>query len=365
MYSIHKNHSIPGPPLLLCKRLHVLTRPATLQDIARHLQINAATVSRALNDHPAISAATKEAVLRTARRLRYRPNRIASSLRLGKTRILGVLIPSAEINFFGSVIHGIENVASAEGYNVLIYQSNESEERERRGLDTFLRSQVDGVLASIAKETTDTAHWLALRKQGVPLVLFDRVNAKLPVPSVSIDDRLGAYRATRHLAEQGYGRIAFIGGQGHVPIWRQRLAGYRAALRELGLPSEAGWVQEGNVSIESGAACMQRLLRAKKRPDAVCCVEDFTALGALQVLRAQGIAVPEEMGLVGFANETFGAHITPALSTVDQQTIRMGEEAARLFFELSAQKDFYTGTPRRLVLEPRLLVRASSTRIAL
>ncbi|TCZ70595.1 LacI family DNA-binding transcriptional regulator [Flaviaesturariibacter aridisoli] len=339
-----------------------MARNTTLQDIARHLNVNAATVSRALNNHPAISAETKDAVQRAARRLRYQPNRVASSLRLGKTRILGVMIPSAEINFFGSVIHGIEKVASEQGYNVLIYQSNESEEWERRGVDTFLRSQVDGVLASIAKQTTDNAHWMALREQNIPLVLFDRVNAMLPVPSVSIDDRLGAFRATSHLAEQGYRHIAFIGGQAHVPIWQERLDGYRAALKAHGLRAEASWIKHGDVSIESGAACMQQLLKGKKRPDAVCCVEDFTALGALQVLRQHGISVPADMGLVGFANETFGAHITPSLTTVDQQTIRMGEEAARLFFEVSAGTDFYAGEPRRLVLEPQLLVRESSKR---
>ncbi|RYY39136.1 MAG: LacI family transcriptional regulator [Chitinophagaceae bacterium] len=272
------------------------------------------------------------------------------------------MIPSAEINFFGSVIHGIEKVATEQGYNVLIYQSNESEEWERRGVDTFLRSQVDGVLASIAKQTTDTAHWEALQKQGVPIVLFDRVNALLPVPSVSIDDRLGAYRATRHLAEQGYRHIAFIGGQPHVPIWQQRLQGYHDALADCGLKAAAAWVKHGDVSIESGAACMEALLQQKKKPDAVCCVEDFTALGALQVLRANGISVPHEVGLVGFANETFGAHITPSLTSIDQQTIRMGEEAARLFFELSANDRFYGADVRRLVLEPKLIIRESSQR---
>jgi LacI family transcriptional regulator len=337
-----------------------LARRTTIQDIARSLQVNAATVSRALNDHPAISAATKEAVQGAARLLNYQPNRVASSLRLGKTRILGVMIPSAEINFFGSVVHGIERVASEQDYNVIIYQSNESEDWERRGVHTFLRSQVDGVLVSMSKQTTDTSHWNSLIKQGIPLVLFDRVNALLPAPSVSIDDRLGAFLATGHLAEQGYRRIAFIGGQPHVPIWQARLEGYRQALQQFGLRADPEWIHYGDVSIESGASCMESLLAAKQRPDAVCCVEDFTALGALQVLQQRGIAVPEEMGLVGFANEAFGAFITPSLTSVDQQTVRMGEEAARLFFSLSEKKDFYAGRPKRLVLEPTLVVRASS-----
>jgi LacI family transcriptional regulator len=337
-----------------------LARRTTIQDIARSLQVNAATVSRALNDHPAISAATKQAVQQAASKLHYQPNRVASSLRLGKTRILGVMIPSAEINFFGSVVHGIERVASEQDYNIIIYQSNESEEWERRGVQTFLRSQVDGVLVSMAKQTTDTAHWLALKQQGIPVVLFDRVDAMLPVPSVSIDDRRGAFLATGHLAEQGYRRIAFIGGQAHVPIWQERLAGYREALQHFGLPFRPEWICHGDVSIESGAACMEALLGLGERPDAVCCVEDFTALGALQVLRRHGIHVPADMGIVGFANEAFGDYITPSLTSVDQQTVRMGEEAARLFFSLSEKDSFYSGKPTRLVLEPRLIVRDSS-----
>jgi LacI family transcriptional regulator len=339
-----------------------LAQRTTIQDIARHLNVNAATVSRALNDHPGISKATKAAVHRAAQRLRYQPNRVASSLRLGKTKILGVMIPSAEINFFGSVIHGIEKVANEQGYSVLIYQSNESEAWERRGLETFLRSQVDGVLVSIAKETIDTAHWLALKKQDIPLVLFDRVNAMLPVPSVSIDDRLGAFLATGHLAEQGYRRIAFIGGQAHVPIWQERLKGYEEAIAAAGLSLNPMYIESGDVSLESGIAAMERLLDLQEPPDAVCCVEDFTALGALQAVQRRGLHVPHDIGIIGFANENFGAYITPSLSTIDQQTIRMGEEAARLFFTLTEKKNFYSGQPTRLVLKPQLIARNSTNK---
>ncbi len=125
----------------------------TISDIARELNITAATVSRALNDHPAIKETTKKAVRDIAVKLNYQPNKLASSLRLGKSNIIGVIIPSAEINFFGSVVHGIEKVANENNYNVLIYQTNEMYEFEKKGVQTFLRSQVDGVLASISKDT--------------------------------------------------------------------------------------------------------------------------------------------------------------------------------------------------------------------
>ena len=139
----------------------------TISDIARELNITAATVSRALNDHPGIKDSTKKAVKETARKLNYQPNKIASSLRLGRSKIIGVIIPSAEINFFGSVVHGIEKVANENNYNVLIYQSNEHIEFEKKGVKTFLQSRVDGVLASISKETINLDHY----REIIPVVL--------------------------------------------------------------------------------------------------------------------------------------------------------------------------------------------------
>src|SRR3954469_21711954 len=164
---------------------------ATITDIARTVNVTTSTVSRALNDHPAISDSTKRLVSRAAKKLKYKPNKIASSLRLGKTHILGVLIPSAEINFFGSVVHGIEKVANAHNYNVLLYQSSELYDFEKKGVETFLRARVDGVLASISKQTVNLRHYMEVRKRNIPLILFDRANDTLAVPSVVIDDYKG------------------------------------------------------------------------------------------------------------------------------------------------------------------------------
>jgi LacI family transcriptional regulator len=338
------------------------TPKTTIHDIAKELQVTPSTVSRALNNHHSISEATKKAVTKTAQKLNYSHNRIASSLRLGRTKILGVIVPSAEINFFGSVVHGIEKVAKEKGYSILIFQSNEQEDFEKQGVDTFLRSRVDGVLASIAKETTHLSHFFEIKNRRVPLVLFDRANDDLGVPSVVVDDFAGAFKATQHLIEQGCKRIAHIGGQQHIPIFKQRLKGYTAALKKAGLPCDKQLVVYGDVSIEAGRKCMNGLLQLPNPPDGVFAVEDFTALGALQAMKEAGIKVPEDVAIIGFANEAFGAYITPSLSTVDQQTIRMGEEAAHIFFDHTGQKDFYKTAPAKKVLEPVLVYRGSSTR---
>jgi LacI family transcriptional regulator len=332
---------------------------ATILDIARELNIAVATVSRALNDHPAVKDTTRSAVLQTAKRLNYQPNKIATSLRSGKSKIVGVMIPSAEINFFGSVVHGIERVMSRNGYNVLIYQSNELYEFEKKGIETFLRSRVEGVLASISKETMNLEHYAMLKKKNVPLILFDRANDSLEVPSVVVDDYQGAFAATKHLIRQGCRTIAHIGGQQHVAIFNQRLRGYIDALNVHNIPVNDDLIVYGKVSIQSGRECMQHLLG--KSPDAVFAVEDFTALGAAQAIKASGKRIPQDIAIAGFANEAFGEYITPSLTTVDQQTHRMGEAAAELFFEMTENRQQnHAVSPKKLILQPELICRQSS-----
>lgn len=331
----------------------------TILDIARELKVAAATVSRALNDHPAISVATREAVKLAAKRMNYQPNKIASSLRSGRSRIIGVIIPSAEISFFGSVIHGIEKVASKNDYNVLLYQSNELYELEKKAVQTFLHSRVDGVLASISKETINLKHYTDLKAKGVPLVLFDRAHESLQVPSVVVNDYQGAFDATTHLIEQGCRRIAHIGGQQHVVNFNQRLRGYIDALNVHNIAVDDDLISYGKVSIESGRECMKTLLGRK--PDAVFAVEDFTALGAMQAIKDAGFKIPQDIAIIGFANEMFSEYLTPSLSTVNQHTVRMGEEAATLFFELLQKRFSSKTTPRRLVLHPEIIVRESSS----
>lgn len=331
---------------------------ATIHDIAAALNLGVATVSRALNNHPLVKDATRKAVLQTAKKLNYQPNKVARALRMGNTRIVGVMIPSAEINFFGSVVHGIEKVMSENGYNVLIYQSNELYEYEKKGIETFLRLQVDGVLASISKETINLEHYALLKKRNVPLILFDRANDTLKVPSVVVDDYKGGFNATRHLLQMGCRRIAHIGGQQHVTNFNQRLRGYINALNAHNVPVEEDLIIHGKVSVESGRHCMQQLL--PHRPDAVFAVEDFTALGALQVLKDTGVKIPEEIAIIGFANEAFGQYLTPSLSTINQQTVRMGEASARLFFDLLNKGTTGGLQPSKIVLEPQLVVRQSS-----
>lgn len=332
-------------------------KKVTIQDIAEQLNISFSTVARALNDHPAISPATKKRVRETARKMHYRPNKLASSLRSGKTYVIGVIVPSLHVGFFSSVVHGIDTVLNEQQYSLLLYQSDESLAREVKGIDTFLRSRVDGIIASITRETSHFEHYEEIRKRHVPLVLFDRTAESLHVPSVRIDDYRGGFMATEHLISQGYRDIVHITAEQDLAIATERLRGYRDALLHYGLPVREELIRKGPFSAAFGRACVADLLQRKVSFDSVFALEDFTALGALQELQERGVRVPGDVGVIGFANESFGTLVTPALSTVDQQTVRMGEIAAELFLKTSRGEEAPS-----VMLDPILVPRASSQR---
>ncbi|WP_187261183.1 LacI family DNA-binding transcriptional regulator [Pontibacter beigongshangensis] len=340
-----------------------MKRRITLQDIALDLNLTPATVSRALNNHPEISDKTKRMVEETAIRLDYNRNKIASSLRSGKTHVIGVLIPTAEPAFFGSVVHGITNIANSNGYDVIIYQSNESHEYEIKGIKAFISARVDGILASISKDTVDCSHFLHAKRNGIPVVLFDRVNNDLDIPSVTVDDYQGGFLATEHLIEQGYKRIAHVSGPQHIKAFYDRLKGYMGALQANGIKYDPALVFAGDISIEAGKCAAENFLALPAPPDAIFAVEDFAALGVIKKLKERGIRMPKDMGVFGFCNDLFSEHITPGLSTIDQQTILMGQESFKMILNI-IDNDDASYQPAKVVLNPVPVIRESSLRAA-
>jgi len=337
-----------------------MKKRVTIADIAKDLKITAATVSRALSNHPEISTSTKQAVKEAAGRLDYKPNKIASSLRSGRTNVIGVLIPTAEHAFFGSVIHGISNIASENGYDVLIYQSNESQQFEKKGIEAFIGARVDGILASIAKGTTDFSHFSYAREKNIPIAFFDRVNDDLGISSVSVDDYRGAYMAVESLIKAGYQRIAHISGPQHIRTFSERVRGYKDALLAYQRDVNNELIYQGDISIEAGRRGLSYFLALQNIPDAIFGVEDFTALGVLKELKARDIQVPA-FGVIGFCNDLFGEHITPSLSTVDQRTVSMGEEAFKLINNLIKEPPAGSRI-QKIILQPSLIERESSQR---
>jgi LacI family transcriptional regulator len=335
-----------------------LKKKTTIYDIAKALNITVSTVSRALSGFPAISETTREAVIATAKKLNYSPNRLASALKSGKTYIIGVIVPSVQAHFFASVIHSIEEGLKDSGYRVILYQSTESVENEINGVKTLLEAQVDGIIASLSLETADVSHFAEVVKQQKPLILFDRVNPELKVPTVTIDDFKAGYLATQHLIDQGYRKIAFITTIHQIKIFNDRLNGYKAALKDNLLEIQEDHIIFGGLSIKDGRFGASKLMRGSNKPDAIIAGDDFTALGVIKKLKEINEA-PPKIGVIGFANEAFSAYITPNLSTIDQHPNQMGNECAKLFLKMLQQEGPYTNI-EHVVLSPTLVERQST-----
>ncbi len=334
----------------------------TIHDIAEKLGITASTVSRALNNNPRISEATRKAVQKAAKQLNYQPNNIAAALRHGRSHLIGVIVPTADRTFFYSVVRGIEEIANSLGYKVIICQSYDNYEKEVQTIDALLSARVDGIIASIGKNTEDFAHFRRVQEKGLPLVLFDRTTDEIEVSQVMIDDYQGAYKVVEHLIQQGCRRIAHFTSPVRISIYKERLRGYTDALKNNGIAFDENLVVASNLQLEDGRSSMEKLLKLKKLPDAIFSASDYGAMGAMQVLKERNIKIPQEIALAGFSNEPFTSFTDPTLTTVDQFSIQMGSITAELFFdELKAKgkKPMHQKT----VLKPELIVRQSSQKL--
>ncbi|MFA9189144.1 LacI family DNA-binding transcriptional regulator [Flavobacterium magnesitis] len=335
-------------------------KKSTIKDIAAVLGLTPSAVSKALNDHPRISDKTKMAVKEAAIQLDYQPNYLSSALRKGKSNLVGVIIPRVNSHFFSSVVENIEKVLNLNGYNIIMTQSNELYAKECQEIDTLLKIQVDGIIASMANETTDLEYYQKIKSKGTELVLFDRGEEELNVDYVGIDDYKSSHLVIDHLVSQNCKRIAHIAGFKHIRIYKERIRGYKDALEKSGLAVQEHWIIESNLRLDDGRRIMQQLLDAPERPDAVYVAGDIAALGALQVLLENNIKVPEEMALIGFSDEPFTSLTQPSISTVNQHSDQIGKLAAEAFLERINNPN--KKTINRIILEPELIIRQSSNR---
>lgn len=332
---------------------------ATIHDIAEKLNITASTVSRALNDNPRISENTKKMVIKMAKHLNYQPNNIASALRSGKSKLIGVVVPTANRNFFSSVVRGIEEIANSLDYKVIISQSYDGYKKEVDTVEALLNARVDGIIASIAKNTENFDHFQKVLDKGIPLVLFDRITNELEVSQVVIDDYLGAYQVVDHLIKGGCKRIAHFTSPKKINIYKDRMRGYEDALRAHGIAFDSELIEECNMQLEDGRNSMENIIHKAIPFDAVFSSSDYAAMGAMQVLKEKGFKIPGEVMLAGFGNEPFTSFTDPPITTVDQKSIPMGHIIAETFFALlkDGKKDEVL---QKTVLKPELIIRKST-----
>jgi len=339
-----------------------MDQKTTIYDIAKRLDITAATVSRALNNNPKISEATRKLVLETAAKMNYKQNRLAQSLRSGKSNNVGVIVPRIDSNFFASVIRGIEEELHPEGYHVIICQTHEDEKREIENITTLLNAQVDGILMSISNVSKENDHVIKnVVDKNVPLIFFDRKKKMDGVSSVTINDFEGGYLATKNLIEQGCKRIAHLTGDQSLEIFEHRNDGFKKALADNGLELNENYVFQTKSNVDAGRQAVEKLLSMNPPPDGIFSSSDFAALGAIQELRERGVKIPEEFCVFGFGNEPFTRFMELSISSVDQSPLEMGRMAAKVFLEQINNTDNIK-IEKKVVLTPELHIRKSSTR---
>ncbi len=345
--------------LSLRKKKPMQSKRVTIKDIARELGVSPSTVSRAMKDHPDISSETKKQVNELVEKLKYRPNTVALSLQSRKTNIIALVVPEIVHHFFSSVISGIEEVAQEAGYHVMIFQSNESYEREVAIAQSLASMQIDGLLVSVAKTSMKFGHFNELMNEGIPLVFFDRACEEIQADKVVVDDFTGAYNAVEYLIRTGCKRIAHFEAPQHLQIGYQRKRGYISALEKHGIEP----VEELMIKCDSLAEALELtpgIMRLDKPPDAIFAVNDLTASGVMKVLKQLRYRIPDEVSVIGFTDGLVASIIDPGLTSVSQHGFEMGKRALNML--LQRMDVLEENVPARTEIIPTELIVRESTR---
>lgn len=329
-----------------------------MKEIAKKLGVSVSTISRALQDSPELHPETKRKIVEMAKEMNYQPNLLAQSLRISRTKTLGVIVPEIISHFFGSCVSGIQDTANSRGYNVMICQSNESIEQEKANIKSLVSSQVDGLLISLSRETNHYEHLYELYDREIPFVLFDRVNEDIPVSKITFNDAGGAYQVTHHLLDTGCRRIMYVSGPEDLYISKKRKEGYLKALAEFGLGEDADLIKYTDLTYEGNVKAAQEIAAMNPRPEAVFCMIDPVAVDVLTVWKSMGIKIPEDISLAGFTNNPTSAVVEPPLTTVSQPGYEMGKlSVSHLLDQLDG---LASDDPISIVLETTLVPRKST-----
>lgn len=335
-----------------------MSTQVTIKDIARELGVSPSTVSRALKDHPDISPATKAQVRELVEKLKYKPNAIALSLRSRKTNMISVIVPQIVHHFFSSVISGIEEVAQESGYNVMIFQSNERYEREVEITQAIEANRAEGVLVSISKTTEKYGHFRDLVDKNFPFVFFDRVCDELDTDKVIVDDFNGAMSAVEYLINTGCKRIAHLAAPQHLLIGYQRKRGYISALEKNGMELDDDLVIKCD-TIEEAMELVPKLMQLENPPDGIFAVNDMTAAGAVNALKALNYKIPDDISIIGFTDGLVSTVTDPPLSTVSQHGFQIGKKAASMLIERINNPDA-DKKPYTEVIKTELVIRGTT-----
>ena len=333
---ILRNASIFNIYQYFWERLHINMKdqPVTIKDIASEVGMSVSSISRALSDHPHISEETKIKVRAAAEKLGYRYNALAAALRSSRSKTIGLIVPRVSMPFQSAVITAIQNRLHTYGYNLMVCQSNESPELEKKLVDLLLATQVEGLIVSSTLYTKDYSVFDRSSMRGTPVVFYDRVPKDKACHKIVGDEFNGGYQVTKHLLEQDCRRIAHISGPLSCSIYLQRLSGYKEALSEYGLEYNEDLVFFHELNRENTFLSCDKLFSGKIIPDAIFACNDTAALAVVEYAERNNIPVPADLKVSGYSNDNRVEISRPKITSVEQYPHLMGDDAAKLIMDL-------------------------------
>jgi len=330
----------------------------TMRDVARLAGASVATVSAVINGTATVSEHLTAKICEAMKALDYHPDGVARSLKVGRTQVIGMVVPDLTNAFFPEVIRGVEDAARAEGYSVMLCNSNEESEQEKRHLSTLFSRRVDGVLLACSDAA---AAYDSLVRRRFPIVFVDRIPQGLPHAGVSADNEGAGHQATRHLIDLGHVRIAFIAGNLNHSSHAERLNGFRKAMQQSNLAVRDGYLRMGDLTVESGHQCGLDLMRQPEPPTAVIASNNRMLLGLMRVVNEMHVPCPEQVSIVGFDDFAWTQHFTPPLTVVAQPAREMGSKAMEILLaKIRAGEGNEQEYSRVIRLQPELRVRNST-----
>lgn len=334
----------------------------TIKDIARKYKCSPSTVSRALNDHPAINIETRKTIQEYAQKMGYQRNNISLSLLNKSSKTIGVILPN--INHFHetAMVEGLQSALQPLGYLLNICITNESQELEKQYLNRLLANRVDGIFISISQETFDNQlfdHVQSVINKSVPIIFIDRKFEAVKSNAVVVDDYHGAYLATQHLIDVGCKRIAHLKGPSGMTVSEHRFNGYRDCLQHNNFNYDQSLVCSTNFEVESAIEPTKYLLDLPQRPDAIFGVNDHVCIGAMHVIRERNYLIPNDIAIVGFDDSPIAQYFSPSLSSVVRKSQQIGHEASQLLLDqLQNKSEIFQKD--NITLASELIIRESS-----
>ena len=324
----------------------------SLKDLAAELGVSIATVSRALRSSPEIGKEMQQRVKDLAKKLNYRPNPFAQSLRKEAPKIIGVVVPNLVTHYYAAVLDGIEEEAHRAGYSVISANSHEDFEDEKQAVGNFIGLHVEGIIACLAQTTTDYSHFEEISEMGIPLVFFGRTCLTDRFSCVTANGDEAAQLATQHLIDTGSRRIAFIGGPNHLDMVRRRKHGYLEALRENHIEIDREMVICGKIDYQFALQAVEQLLKREHRPDAILAFNDIITFAAFTAIKNCGLRIPDDVALIGFTDDVHAAYVTPRMSAIEDQSRLMGITACQLLLKnINGDSSVYKEiVPQQLVI---------------